>query len=236
MDPNSRLFLDAFGNSDDGKKIGAKPIGDYTSNDHRTELFKASFRAPSEMPAARTTDYRLNSVRAGRLNSIELFQLQGYFDAGTPWNELPDWVRDGQYVTPDKATKKREDRLTEETGYNTSERAQMINSLLAETSALADMCKSPVLKDSPVLDQMFEQTFQRFGKDQVLEELAGIDPSAHDLYTKRALLAEAAEKEAQRQAAESSSEEQTRADIKWAQDQLAMLRNDAAMRNEEGEL
>lgn len=193
---NSKLFLDAWGGGDDSK---AEPLAGRVDPDTRAEYFQAAFAGKrAGMPKARQVDYRLNTTKAARLNTGELFQLQDYLDSATPWNQLPAWVRDGGYFVADASTKKRETTLENETGYNTTERQEIFNAFNAQIGALAEMASKESLRGSVFLDTELKSAFERFGEAQVMDALMAEHPQAAE-YTVghlKALKAEAAQAEA----------------------------------------
>lgn len=171
----SKLFLDAFGGD---SPQGGQAVGQGRTLDERTAMFVSSFKSETELPKARRVDWVLNTVASRKLSTGELFQLQDHLDRGTQWADLPHWIREGNYVSPDKRTKQREAQLTEETGYTTTERQAIFNAFNAETAALAAMTKSELLRDSQVLNWELQKMFDRFGEGQVMDELKAIDPEA----------------------------------------------------------
>lgn len=186
---SSRLFLNAFG--DGAPEPEATSTSRNTSPRERQDLFKVGFGTPDvKIPTPNFSSWRINNQAANaKLSFSEIYQLGEYI--GTPYDQLPAWIRDSGCITVDRKEKSRQADLTRETGLDLSERQQQFNAKTATIEALAAMSSSELLRDSEVLQDELAAAIKRFGQDDVMAGLATVDPSAAKYYAAKLRVAEA---------------------------------------------
>lgn len=192
-------------------------IGPSETKEDRTRLFEQAFTAETALPKPNHNNWRVNNSRASRLSFQELMLLNEFVEAGVPYQDLPSWVIDSGVLEVDRDEKKKQERLTKETGLDLTQRKTLFNALQARTEALAELSENPLVRDTDVLINTFDMTAEKFGLDAVMTELKDRFPNAAKYFDRKLMVrnAEAAAKRLKDQ-----QEADTRAEMDAVKTQL----------------
>lgn len=208
----SNLFRVAFGGQQEASTAPTGTQG-YTPT-QRSEAFVSAFAPRKELPRPVFSGWRLNTQKAARLSFADLMEVEELRVAHVRYENLPAWIRDSGVAVPDADVKREQEQLTKETGLDLNERQALFSAFEAEVEALDMMARKDSLKGTAVLDGEFALVMQRFGREQVLERLAELNPQAAQDYL-------ANERVKAAEAKRESSEEQVRAELAAAAKAIA---------------
>ena len=193
----------------------------------RTKLFEQAFSEQKELPQPNRRGWRINNTKAQKLSFADLFALQALYDKQVGYEDLPAWVVDGNIIELNKEAKRDLAKQEEETGLTQKERKTIFNALKAQTEALAELSVNPITAGTSVLTETFDLACERFGRKQVMDELAEHFPNAAQYFAKVVMMRDVESKvETQQQI----DENETRMDLMKAAE---MLRTDNEERGQE---